>query len=192
MSDEEILAATARTIFRIGPTRLTLSAVAADAGLSPSSLVQRFGSKRGLMLAFSRSAAHGLAERFTADRAAHASPLAALRASLIEMTAGITTAPTLANHLAFLALELGDPELRRETRKHATSMLAQIRVLLAEAIEAGELADADPERLAETIYVTYNGALISWAILRKGSLSSWLGSALDSALSAYAPSTTVR
>ncbi|MCA1563440.1 MAG: TetR/AcrR family transcriptional regulator, partial [Acidobacteria bacterium] len=35
---------------RLGPVRLTLADVAREIGLSPATLVQRFGSKRGLLL----------------------------------------------------------------------------------------------------------------------------------------------
>ncbi|MET8542281.1 helix-turn-helix domain-containing protein, partial [Kitasatospora sp. NPDC004799] len=50
-SDAEILAATARAIGIHGPGRLTLAHVGAEAGVSPATLSQRFGSKRGLLLA---------------------------------------------------------------------------------------------------------------------------------------------
>ena len=50
-SDADILDATARAMARLGPARLTLADVAREAGLSPATLVQRFGSKRGLLLA---------------------------------------------------------------------------------------------------------------------------------------------
>ena len=50
-SDATILAALTRVISRIGPAKLTLADVAAEAGHSRAGLVQRFGSKRGLLLA---------------------------------------------------------------------------------------------------------------------------------------------
>jgi hypothetical protein len=46
-------------------------------------------------------------------------------------------------------------------------------------VDTGELASCDITRLALAIYVTYNGALISWAILREGALARWLGRELD-------------
>ena len=45
---------------RLGPARLTLAEVAKEAGLSPATLVQRFGSKRGLMLALWAAAVEGV------------------------------------------------------------------------------------------------------------------------------------
>jgi len=49
--DGDVLAATLRVVARVGPGRLTLAAVAKEAGLAPATLLQRFGSKRGLLLA---------------------------------------------------------------------------------------------------------------------------------------------
>jgi AcrR family transcriptional regulator len=179
VSDNEILAATARAISRVGPDRLTLAAVAAEANLAAATIVQRFGSKRGLLLAFSGRTSDEPAARFAQARATDASPLAALRAGLVGMASGIGTPEELANHLAFLQLELVDPDFHRHVLGHANGMLGQIRALLSDAVDTGELAPCDLTRFARAIYVSYNGALVSWAILRKGALARWLGSELD-------------
>ena len=50
-TDQEILAAAFRAIARLGPAKLTLADVAAEANVTAASLVQRFGSKRDLLLA---------------------------------------------------------------------------------------------------------------------------------------------
>ena len=55
VSDQAILAATARVIGDLGPAKLTLARVASEVGLAPATLVQRFGSKRGLLLALAES-----------------------------------------------------------------------------------------------------------------------------------------
>src|SRR3989442_8137971 len=76
-SDAEILGATYRIVSRLGPN-LTLADIAKEAGVSPATLVQRFGSKRGLLLALASSGSKGLPEEFARIRAAHRSPLAAI------------------------------------------------------------------------------------------------------------------
>src|SRR6266705_415794 len=48
-SDEEILAAAARVMQRRSPAELTLADVAREAGVVPATLIQRFGTKRGLL-----------------------------------------------------------------------------------------------------------------------------------------------
>jgi AcrR family transcriptional regulator len=182
MSDDEILAATSRAISRTGPRDLTLAAVASEAGLVPATLVQRFGSKRGLLLAFSSLAVESVPESFSAARRRHASPMAALRAALLGMTTGVSSPSELSNHVAFLALELADPDFHTETLRHATALRTQIRGQLDDAVTAGELPKCNTRRLAERVYVTYNGVLISWAILRQGSLPSLMRRHLNAVL----------
>src|SRR5579859_6738396 len=50
ISDEAALAGALRVMFRKGPAEFTLAAVAAEVGIAPPTLVQRFGDKRGLIL----------------------------------------------------------------------------------------------------------------------------------------------
>ncbi len=50
-TDEAILEAALRALERVGPVRMTLADVASEAGLAPATLVQRFGSKAGLLAA---------------------------------------------------------------------------------------------------------------------------------------------
>jgi AcrR family transcriptional regulator len=189
ISDDEILAATARAISAVGPGELTLAHVAREAGIAAATVVQRFGSKRALLLAFTARAADGVEADFAAARDGQASPLKALVSRLVAMSAGLRTAEELSRHLAFLQLELADPEFREHTLRHALALRAQIRALLDAAVAAGELAPSDTERLAAAVYVTYNGALISWAILRQGALRTHVRRELEFLLEPYAAPT---
>ena len=54
ISDETVLAGALRVMFRNGPAEFTLAAVAAEAGIAPPTLVQRFGDKRASILRASR------------------------------------------------------------------------------------------------------------------------------------------
>ncbi len=78
VADADILEATGRVIGQAGPSRFTLADVAAEVGLSPATLVQRFGSKRGLLLAVAESAVHFVDACFADIRAANPSPIEAL------------------------------------------------------------------------------------------------------------------
>ena len=63
-SDAEIFMAATRVMSRLGPRELTLAHIANEAGLTASALVQRFGSKRGLLLAMSERWANATDELF--------------------------------------------------------------------------------------------------------------------------------
>jgi AcrR family transcriptional regulator len=179
ISDDAILAAVARAISRVGPARLTLADVAAEAGVAAPTIAQRFGSKRNLLLAFAAQAAVRLEESFVRARQAHASPLAALLSDPLGAVKTMGTPDALARHLAFLQLELADPEFHQHVLEHARVAREQIRVLLDAAVECGELRACDTAALARAVHVTYNGTLITWAIFREGRLDSRLRQELE-------------
>src|SRR5260370_26537524 len=111
-SDADLLLATARAVSRIGPARLTLADVAKEAGVAPATLMQRFGSKRGLLLALARTSAEGATlEPFHAALADKGPALDAL-INLLASCAGtfVKTPAALANHLAFLPIHFRDAD----------------------------------------------------------------------------------
>jgi len=60
--------ATMRVMQRRSPVDLTLADVAKEAGVVPATLIQRFGTKRSLLLAACRTAPGGVPEQFGAAR----------------------------------------------------------------------------------------------------------------------------
>lgn len=176
VDDAAVLSAAAEVVNRIGPGRLTLQRVAEEVGLSAPTLVQRFGSKRGLLLAMGEHAAVGWSDVFGAARARHPdSPLDALVDALTELTAHVSTPEAMANNVAFLQMDLGDPEFGERAADSLRGMRSLVADLLDDAVAAGQLAAAtDTGELATSVLVAYNGTLISWAILREGDLRDWL------------------
>src|SRR5688572_26868850 len=100
-SDEEIFAAAGRVMMRVSPSQLRLAEVAAEAGLTSGALVQRFGSKHGLLAALTAVAAEGTPAMFEQLRAAHRSPMAALRAYSTHLAWMGDAPPGLSHHLAY-------------------------------------------------------------------------------------------
>jgi len=180
-SDAQIFAATHRAVSRLGPVKLTLAKVAAEAGVSPATLVQRFGSKRGLLLAF---AANGSASSDEADviRRKHSSPLEAL-AAYADCFAGLAPTPeVLANNLAFLQIDLVDPDFRKLADAAARSTRQEIRKFLDDAVKSGELLPCDTVRLATAVAGMMNGSLLQWAIDREGDVKDRMRADLDTLL----------
>jgi AcrR family transcriptional regulator len=183
VSDEEVFAAAGRIMSRVGPAQLMLADIAAEAGLTAGALVQRFGSKRDLLLAVSARAAETTPTMFAELRAAHASPLAALRAYADCMAVMGESPSALAHHLAYLQLDLTDPDFHRHTMTQAHATRAALRELVVAAVSAGELAsDVDPESLARTVEVTVGGSLMAWAFYREGKAADWVREDLDAVL----------
>lgn len=185
ISDEAILADVLRLVQRIGPERFTLAAAGAEVGLSPSTLVQRFGSKRALLLAADRWGVErwvgGMDEVPTGGPA-----LDRLTAGLVHAVDSETTAKEMANSVSLLQIALADSEFHESTRDGAVRLRAKIVDRLSEAVANSELRpDIDINTVAELIEITYHGAMISWAIHRDGPLVASLRTRFTQLLQPY-------
>jgi AcrR family transcriptional regulator len=184
VSDEAILATVLDLAHRIGPARLTFAAVAAEVGLSAATLVQRFGSKRGLLLAADKRGVDlwvGALDRSTA-----ASPLARVVEGLVLAVEDIATPERMANSVAMLQLDLADPDFHAETLRGARAVRAHIGRDLSAALDAGELsAGTDVAALAALVETTYHGAMVGWAIHREGALADWMREQVEAVLAPH-------
>jgi len=186
VSDEEIFAAAARAMSRLHPRDLTLAAIGAEAGVTAGALVQRFGSKRELMLALARGAVDACPPAAEELIERHGSPLAALDA-YVESFAGLAASPeAYRRNLAYLLEDLTDPELKVLVARQAEGNRAALRRLLAAARDSGELrADAEPEPLARLVEAMIGGGMTSWAFSEEGSAAEWLRALLADLLAPY-------
>jgi AcrR family transcriptional regulator len=186
VSDEDLMQATVRIMSRLGPVKLTLAAIAKEAGVTAATLVQRFGSKRALMLKLSAEAAASADACFDMVRAAHPdSPLGAIVAAATMMTQHMGTPEELANSLAFLQIDISDPEFHKHTREMSKKHLAGYKALLKDAIAAGELKPHDTTRMARAISAMAGGSLIAWAILREGTAERWVRRDIETLLAPH-------
>jgi AcrR family transcriptional regulator len=174
-----------RAMARLGPVKLTLADVADEAGLSPAALVKRFGSKRGLLLAVSTAGSTGMADSFAALRRSHGSPLEALFAATTYLAKYTRSAEELANHLAFLQVDVTDPEFRKPMLEMSRATLAGYQQLLDDAIAKRELVPCDTKALARTLNAVVGGSLISWAVFRKGTAVTWVRTDVETVLAPY-------
>lgn len=169
-SDEEILAGAARVIGRKGPVEFTLRDVADEVGLAPATLLQRFRTKRGLVLALVEGGARSVDHWFAEARVRAGSPRDALLAALATGARKLGGPREAANHLAFLQMDLADPELRAPTLAFFQAVRRNVQALLEEAARARELhPKADPAALARAVEAAYHGALLTWTVHREGS-----------------------
>jgi AcrR family transcriptional regulator len=184
-SDEEILAATARVMQRRSPTQITLADVAKEAGVVPATLIQRFGTKRGLLLAMCRTAPAAIPQQFAAARAKHPSPLKALIELFVDCTSFAPTPEAMANGLAYLQNDLTDPDFHTITLAQFRTIRQETRKLLDDAVAAGELVRCDTAELARLIQHLNGGAMLSWAVYRESSVACWVRRDLEALLGTY-------
>jgi AcrR family transcriptional regulator len=183
VTDDEIFAAAQRAMTRRGPHELTLAHIAVEAGVSPGRLVQRFGSKRALLLALAGRFAGSAGTVFDGLRATHRRPLATLRAYATCMADLAATPDALSRNLAYLQIDLTDPEFRAHLQANARATRLEIESLLHSAVTEGVLRrDVDPLRLARTIEAVIGGSLMTWACYREGSAAAWIRRDVDAVL----------
>jgi AcrR family transcriptional regulator len=184
-SDVEILAATARVMQRHSPADLTLADVAREAGVVPATLIQRFGTKRSLLLATVKTAPASVPEQFAAARAKHKSPLKALVELFVECSGFASTPEAMANGLAYLQIDLTDPEFHAVTFAQFRAIREETRRLLDGAVAAREIVKCDTASLARLIQQVNGGSMLNWAVFREGTLAAWLRRDLEALLLPY-------
>jgi AcrR family transcriptional regulator len=184
-TDEDILAATGRVMQRLGPAQITLSDVAKEAGVVPATLIQRFKTKRGLLLATCRSAPDMVPRQFATARAKYPSPLTALVEIYADCSGFAPRPEAVANGLAYLQVDLTDPEFHAITLAQFRALRTETKRLLDEAVTARELIECDTGQLARLLQHLNDGAMLGWAVFREGTLEDWVRREVDALLRPY-------
>jgi AcrR family transcriptional regulator len=184
-SDAELLAAAARVMQRISPVDLTLADVAREAGVVPATLIQRFGTKRALLLAHCKAWTADVAGRFARARVKYSSPLETLVELVVESSDFAATPQAMANFLAYLQIDLTDPEFHAVLLRQSATMLGESKKLLDDAVAACELKSCDTSKLARRVQEVNYGAMVGWAIYRRGSLAAWIRRSIEELLAPY-------
>ena len=185
-TDDDIFVAAHRAMSRLGPGELTLAEIAREAGVTAGLLVQRFGSKRDLLLQLAQRFSGGTAEMFADLRRGHRSPLAALRAYSDCMAHMAASPAAFARNFAYLQIDLTDPDFRKHLMKHAAATRVELQKLIKEAIDAKEMSpDTNPKQLARTIEAVIGGSMMSWAYYQEGPAAKWMRYDLDAVLKPY-------
>lgn len=127
VSEADILVGAARAMIQHGPARLTLAIVANAVGLAPATLVQRFGSKRGLLLALARQSVATTPQRFAQAYARGGSPSGTLVDVLVEHDALDHDTRGTGEYTRFSAVRTGrssvSPVRARSGARHARGNL---------------------------------------------------------------------
>lgn len=175
-----------RTMNRLPPWEFTLGEIAREAGLTAGALVQRFGSKRDLLLKLMGAWSGGTRGMLEELRKAHASPLAAVRAWADHFSQMGESPGGMAHHLAWLQQDMADPDFRQHVENQGRETTAVLKGWFKEAIEKGELTrDANPLGLARAFQALISGSLIAWGFAREGTAKAYVRRDLEVLLKPY-------
>lgn len=181
--DAEVFEALVRVMLRRGPSELTLREIAAEAGVTAGALVQRFGSKRALLLSHARHVAATGDMGLRVPTPPTSSPLSALRSVTMAYSQLAASPRAALRNLAYLHNDIADPVLRRHLLRMSRAAREHYEALVVEAVARGELrSQTDPRALARSVEVTLGGSFLAWALYRKGSAEHWLREDLEATL----------
>lgn len=161
--DEEIVEAVAELLGHDGPAGLTFAAASAATGLSPATLVQRFGSREAMM----RAALLWMWDRVDqqtaeADATQPVDPEGAI-ALLVRLSAGYGSGEEAAQGLLLLREDFRDPVLRaRGVTWHNALASALGRRLGGDTTEQA--------RLGRLMAAQWQGIVLWWGFSREGTL----------------------
>ena len=186
VSDDEVYAAALRVMSRVGPGQLTLAEIAEEAGVTAGALVQRFGSKRDLLVRMAGLLGAGMSDFFAQLRQQHDSPLAVVRAYAECMAEMARTPGALLRNFAYLQVDLTDPDLRRQLVAQSREVHKELAASLRQAIAQRELQEStDIPALARNLEALISGALLTWAFHQQGTSKKWIVRHIDALLSPH-------
>lgn len=155
-TDDELLHLVGGSLSKSGRGGWTLAEVAVDAGVHAATLVKRFGSKRGLLVALSQRWVAGLVtQQRTSD------PYAELLGWVSSVGSPRSDRERALADMAMLMEDLADDELSTLLAGGWATQVAYLATLMRNAQAAGRLRRApDPDLAAATMLDVVNGAAL--------------------------------
>lgn len=167
ISDEDVVEAVAALVSRDGPAGLTFAAAAAVTGLSPATLVQRYGNREALLRAALVWMWDQLDLATAGADATHPVDADGAIALLVRLSAGYGAGDDAAQGLLLLREDFRDPILR--ARGVAWNQV------LSHAL--GRRLSTDPAQqalLGRLMASQWQGAVLWWGFSREGTLRGFL------------------
>jgi AcrR family transcriptional regulator len=183
ISDQKVLNATIELVGRHGVEKLTFASLGAHIGLSPATLVQRFGTKQQLLAAVTRYCLESMPPTFA--NAKGGSPLQAMYAAFGTMAKAVTSVEEFANGQVFFYLALTDSATNILLHKSMAESRNAIQQLLDEAVKLKEINPCNTAVLALTLQTVYEGAITTWLVYQQGSVESWVLNQLEAVIEPY-------
>lgn len=188
VQDDDVFAAMAAVLLRVGLPRLTVALVAEELGVTPAALRQRFGGKRELLTAFhawsTDQVATQLDEAFDDTRPVRAVVHGWIRASV----ASISAPEQVLNAMSALTDVSDDRRSRELTADRLRLATERLTALFERAVAEGALTGIEPAELARLLGHCVLGASLAWSVSASARpLDAVLAETADLLLAPYLP-----
>lgn len=175
IDDGTVLEKALLVISKHGPDNFTLSDISKSVGLSPATLLQRFGSKQQLLIRAAKQANIKLKIDLEALTGKQLHWDEELIQFLIQMPEGFGSREDIANSLSVLKLDMLDPELHPIARELFDSIRNRIQELLLQGLACAELNPCvDIKTILWELDALRHGFVIQWTLSGKGTLEEWI------------------
>lgn len=181
LADEALLDLVLGLLIQGGADVLTLKSVSKQVGLSPSTLIQRFGNRETMIdRALQRATEKVKASTEVPQQASRE----ALVCWLVDLANSFQTREQLVGSLSLLSQDLRDESSQRA--KIARTHMATIRDGIASQLKA--LNCDDPENSASIVEAQWQGLVLQWGLSGTDSLQDWMRTGLEKILHLVLPS----
>ncbi len=160
-ANETIFYGVYQALCKKGISKLTINDISDEINLSPAGLLKRFGSKKGILLAYSEFVVELTIKSFEEARMEH-SPMNALK-KIYKNAMKLADDPiSLANHTSFYLESTSDPDLLAISRKRLDVIDKETQALLKQAINQGEIKECDVNLISTVLQSSVGGAMLIW------------------------------
>lgn len=185
VEDEAVFAAMAAVLLRTGWPRMTVQAIAAELGVTPAALRQRFGAREDMFTAFYAWHTESLKAEAARPPEPEGPVLDVLVAQARASVAGIETPEQMRNAMSPFTEMTLTPEILGMARERFAAALDQSAALLDRAQARGEIRGADPRDLARRLRDALMGASLAWSLTGEGVIADEMAVTVERLLAPY-------
>lgn len=178
LSDEQVLDAILPEILRRGLQSVTLPELGEVVGLSPATLLQRFGSRTGVIEAALDRTTDALELELQQPLPGDEEPLDGLIGWLVRLAEPVADRELLAGSLEILGRDIVVPERNAAARRH----LGLVRQRIERALVASGRTATAARWQGAMVEAHWHGLSIQWALHGEGPLDGWMRDGLRALL----------
>ncbi|MGI6406103.1 MAG: TetR/AcrR family transcriptional regulator [Syntrophaceticus sp.] len=184
-SDQMIFEGVSKALIKYGYSNLSLSKIAKEAQLSAAALSKRFGSKRGLLLAYYDYLTEITEQSFKAIQQTDLSALNMLKQIFLLWTNQVENPVQFANMTSIYLQNNSDPEFIEKTRHRLKIIDDEIQRILQIAIDSKEILEVDKKLLSRVLQAAVTGAFLIWCKDSSLTPEEWVNDCFDVVFAPY-------
>jgi hypothetical protein len=180
IDDTKILKMALEVIIEMGATTFSLEDLRNKTGLSPATLLQRFGSKKNILHKAIELSNNDVKNSLNNKSVVSKSPIQEVINIYLELSMPFSTPGDIASGLDILKLDITEKKLNSLTRKYFEIRRKKIESLIILAQKKNEISSSvNASEIVWNLESLWQGSIMLWALIGNGNLQKWLKKRLD-------------